>query len=220
MGSYEISAEQAVATSIRMIKEGRTHAVKLEGGAEMAPTIRAITQAGIPVLAHVGLTPQRQNALGGFRVQGKTAKGAMSVLIDALSVQDAGAFGVVVEAVPPEMAQVITRKLRIPTIGIGAGNATSGQVLVQIDMLGNFPPGRYLPKFVKQYGQVWSEAYRAIETYRDEVKSRAYPAKDFTYPTKSDEVDEFERAVFQRFPSIDTDVDDQLEGLGATAVVK
>src|SRR5438552_12653396 len=112
MGSYEISPEQAVQSAIRIIKEGRVQSVKLEGGAEMAPTIQRITQAGIPVVGHIGLTPQRQHALGGFRVQGKSSAGALKVLQDALAVQDAGAFIVVLEAIPPEIASVVTKKLR------------------------------------------------------------------------------------------------------------
>lgn len=195
MGSYEISPSQALATAIRFIKEGRVQAVKLEGGAEMAPTIAAITAAGIPVLAHIGLTPQRQNSLGGFRVQGKSAAGAVRLLEDARAVQEAGAFGMVVEAVPEGVAALVTKKLRIPTIGIGAGSGTSGQVLVQIDMAGNFPPGRFLPKFVKRYGDVWGETKRAIESYRDEVKSRTYPAKEHTYPMPKEELEEFEKIV-------------------------
>ena len=166
MGSYEIAPEQALESAIRVIKEGRVQSVKLEGGKEMAPTIERITRAGIPVLAHVGLTPQRQNALGGFRVQGKTTASAVKVLEDALAVQEAGAFGVVLEAVPAEVAALVTQKLSIPTIGIGAGNGCSGQVLVQVDMSGNFPPGRFLPKFVKKYGDVWGESMRAIEAYK------------------------------------------------------
>lgn len=193
MGSYEISPEQALQSAIRIVKEGRVQSVKLEGGLEMAPTIKKITTAGIPVLGHVGLTPQRQNALGGFRVQGKTAKTAMKVLQDALAVQEAGCFAVVLEAVPAEIAALITQKLSIPTIGIGAGNGCSGQVLVQIDMTGNFPPGRFLPKFVKKYGDVWSEALKAIETYRAEVKSREYPALEHTYPIPPEELAEFAR---------------------------
>ena len=157
MGSYEISPEQALKTAIRFIKQGQVQSIKLEGGAEMAPTIKKITSAGIPVLGHVGLTPQRQNALGGFRVQGKTAAGAMKVLEDALALQKAGCFAIVLEALPQEVAALITKKLSIPTIGIGAGNGCSGQVLVQIDMTGNFPPGRFLPKFVKKYGKSYAE---------------------------------------------------------------
>lgn len=195
MGSYEVSPTQALESAIRLVKEGRVQAVKLEGGEEMAPTIRRIVDAGIPVLAHVGLTPQRQNALGGFRVQGKTVAGAMKVLRDARAVQEAGAFGTVLEAVPAEVAALVTKKLSIPTIGIGAGSGCSGQVLVQVDMGGNFPPGRFLPKFVKQFGNMWAESLRAIEQYRDEVKSRTYPAKEHTYPMSEAEVKAFEQAV-------------------------
>lgn len=195
MGSYEISPEQALETAIRFIKTGRMQGIKLEGGREMAPSVQKIANAGIPVLGHVGLTPQRQNALGGFRVQGKTAASAQAVLDDALAVQAAGAFAVVLEAVPAEVAELITKRLTIPTIGIGAGNGCSGQVLVQIDMLGNFPPGRFLPKFVKKYGDVWSESLRAVTLYRDEVKSRAYPAPEHTYPISKEELESFEKLV-------------------------
>ena len=198
MGSYEVSPEQALQSAIRVIKEGRVQAVKLEGGAEMAPTIKKITTAGIPVLGHIGLTPQRQNSLGGFRVQGKTAHGALKVLEDALAIQEAGCFGMVVEAVPAEVGALITQNISIPTIGIGAGNGCSGQVLVQVDMTGNFPPGRFLPKFVKKYGDVWSESLRAIELYRDETKSRQYPAIEHTYPISKDELADFERILEQR----------------------
>lgn len=191
MGSYEISPEQALETAFRFVKTGRVHGIKLEGGREMAPTIQKITGAGIPVLAHIGLTPQRQNSFGGFRVQGKTSAGALNVLHDALAVQEAGAFGVVLEAVPAEVATLITEKLSIPTIGIGAGNGTSGQVLVQVDMTGNFQPGRFLPKFVKKYGDLWNESFKAIEAYKNEVKSREYPAPEHTYPMSSEAAEEF-----------------------------
>ncbi|KAF9876058.1 hypothetical protein CkaCkLH20_06504 [Colletotrichum karsti] len=191
MGSYEIAPEQALETAIRFVKEGRVQGIKLEGGKEMAPTIKKITTAGIPVLAHIGLTPQRQNALGGFRVQGKTSDSALRVLEDALAVQEAGAFAMVIEAVPAEVAALITEKLSVPTIGIGAGNGCSGQVLVQVDMTGNFPPGRFIPKFVKKYGDVWGESLRAIEAYRDEVKSRQYPAPEHTYPITKEALEEF-----------------------------
>ena len=174
MGCYEVSPEQAITSAIRLVKEGRVQGVKLEGGQEMMPTIARITAAGIPVLGHVGLTPQRQNSLGGFRVQGKTAESALRVFEDALAVQDAGCFATVLEAVPAEIANIITNKLRIPTIGIGAGNGCSGQVLVQVDMTGNFPPGRFLPKFVKRYGDVWSESMRSIEQYRGRKFSPQY----------------------------------------------
>jgi len=198
MGSYEISPEQALASAIRMIKVGRVKSVKLEGGKEMAPTIKTITQAGIPVLAHVGLTPQRQNALGGFRVQGKSTASALKLLDDARAVEDAGAFAVVLEAVPAEVAALVTKELRIPTIGIGAGNGCSGQVLVQVDMLGNFPPGRFLPKFVKQFGNIWDEATNAIVQYKAEVKSRAYPSPEHTYPMPKEAFAEFEQLVEEK----------------------
>lgn len=195
MGSYEISPEQALASAIRFVKEGRMQGIKLEGGLEMAPTIKKITTAGIPVLGHIGLTPQRQNALGGFRVQGKTSAGAVKVLEDALALQEAGCFALVIEAVPQEVATLITKKISIPTIGIGAGNGCSGQVLVQIDMTGNFPPGRFIPKFVKKYGDVWSESLKAIEAYRDETKTRSYPAPEHTYPISKEEFAAFESAL-------------------------
>lgn len=198
MGSYEISPEQGLASAIRMIKVGRIKSIKLEGGKEMAPTIAKITGAGIPVVAHVGLTPQKQNSLGGFRVQGKNTASALKLLEDALAVQDAGAFAVVVEAVPAEIAALVTKELSIPTIGIGAGNGCSGQVLVQADMLGNFPPGRFLPKFVKKYGDVWGEAIKAISQYKAEAKSRAYPAPEHTYPMPQEEFLEFERLVEEK----------------------
>lgn len=195
MGSYEVSPEQAVQSAIRLVKEGRVHAVKLEGGVEMAPAIKRITAAGIPVLAHIGLTPQRQNALGGFRVQGKSVVGALKVLEDAKAVQEAGAFGVVLEAIPEPVANAVTKRLQIPTIGIGAGSGCSGQVLVQVDMAGYFPPGRRVPKFVKKFGDLWGEASRALEAYRDEVKSRSYPAAEHNYPMPEDQVAEFEKAA-------------------------
>ncbi|KAL4929039.1 3-methyl-2-oxobutanoate hydroxymethyltransferase ECM31 [Aspergillus undulatus] len=195
MGSYEVSPEQALQSAIRIVKEGRVQGIKLEGGEEMAPAIKKITTAGIPVVGHIGLTPQRQNALGGFRVQGKSTAGALKLLKDAVAVQEAGAFMMVIEAVPPEIASIVTEKLSVPTIGIGAGNGCSGQVLVQIDMTGNYPPGRFLPKFVKQYANVWNEAIKGIQQYREEVKSRAYPAEQHTYPIPKEELVEFQKAV-------------------------
>lgn len=195
MGSYEVSPEQALQSAIRLVKEGNVHAVKLEGGVAMAPQISKITTAGIPVLGHIGLTPQRQNALGGFRVQGKSVASALKLLEDAKAVQDAGAFGMVIEAVPAEVAAVVTEQLHVPTIGIGAGNACSGQVLVQVDMAGYFPTGRFLPKFVKKYGDMWGEAARAIREYGKEVKERSYPAPEHTYPMPEKDVAELRRIV-------------------------
>ncbi|KAJ5902923.1 hypothetical protein N7495_003451 [Penicillium taxi] len=199
MGSYEVSPEQAVKSCIRLVKEGRVHAVKIEGGAELAPTIKQITQAGIPVCGHIGLTPQRQNALGGFCVQGKTCKNALKLLDDALAMQEAGVFMFVLEAMPAEVATLITQKLSVPTIGIGAGNGCSGQVLVQVDMTGNFEPGRFVPKFVKKYADVWGEALRGIQQYHAEVKSRAFPEVEHTYPISKEELAKFEQAVDEMY---------------------
>lgn len=198
MGSYEVSPQQAVQSAIRLVKEAHIQAVKLEGGVDFAPTIKAVTTAGIPVVAHIGLTPQRQNALGGFRAQGKSVAGALKLLEDAYAVQEAGAFMVVLEAIPAEIATILTKKLRIPTIGIGAGDGCSGQVLVQIDMTGNFAPGRHLPKFVKKYANVWSEAKKGIDQYVADVKSGQYPAKEHTYAMNEEHLAEFQRLVNER----------------------
>ncbi|KAI5300462.1 hypothetical protein KEM56_002436 [Ascosphaera pollenicola] len=194
MGTYEISSTQACESAFQMIKEGHAQAVKIEGGAEIASTIKHIVQAGIPVVAHIGLTPQRQNALGGFRVQGKTVSSAVKLLEDARAVQDAGAFMVVLEAVPAEVASLVTQKLSIPTIGIGAGSGCSGQVLVQVDMSGYYPPGRFLPKFVKKYGDVWGESFKAVSQYKEEVKSKTFPALENTYPIAQEELEAINKA--------------------------
>ncbi|KAL2431648.1 3-methyl-2-oxobutanoate hydroxymethyltransferase [Exophiala dermatitidis] len=195
MGSYEISPEQALASAIRMVKEGRVQSVKLEGGAEMGPAIKKITTAGIPVCAHIGLTPQRQHALGGFRVQGNTLDKAMSLLKDARAVEEAGAFAVVLECVPPNIAGEVTNALGIPTIGIGAGNQTSGQVLVQIDMLGVRPPDSFMPKFVKKYGSIWDDGVAAIKQYRDEVTDRSYPGPQHVYKGDAQITEAFRAAI-------------------------
>ena len=186
MGSYEISPEQALASAIRMMKQGRMKSVKLEGGVEVADTVRKIATAGIPVMGHVGLTPQRQHALGGFRVQGNTVSKAVRLLEDARAVAEAGAFAVVLEAVPPEIAEVVTSELSVPTIGIGAGGGTSGQVLVQMDMLGTRPSGSFLPKFVKLFGNEWESNLAAVEQYKEEVVGRTYPAAEHNYKSSPD----------------------------------
>ncbi|RKF62075.1 3-methyl-2-oxobutanoate hydroxymethyltransferase [Erysiphe neolycopersici] len=198
MGSYEISPNQALTSAIRFIKEGRVKAVKLEGGQEMAPSVNKISAAGIPVLGHIGLTPQRVNSLGGFRVQGKSSECALKILHDALALQKAGCFAIVIEAVPAQVATLITKELSVPTIGIGAGSGCSGQIVVQVDMTGNFPPGRYVPKFVKTYCNVWGESLRGIETYREEAKSRKYPALEHTYPISEEELAIFEREIAKK----------------------
>ncbi|KAJ3021979.1 hypothetical protein HKX48_007357 [Thoreauomyces humboldtii] len=189
-GTYETSPSQALDSAIRMIREGRMEAVKLEGGQELAPTIRKITSVGIPVLAHVGLTPQRATSLGGFRVQGKTATRAVSLLRDALAVQEAGAFAVVLEAIPELVAREITDRLRIPTVGIGAGLACSGQVLVQLDALGVYD--RLSPRFCKTYAQIGQLSTRALEDYVADVRERRFPESGVhTYPMADGEEEKF-----------------------------
>lgn len=177
--SYQISVEEAVTNAGRLMKEGRANAVKLEGGKSVCPQIKAITQAGIPVVAHLGLTPQSINALGGYKVQGKSEDAAKKLLEDALAVQEAGAFALVLECVPTKLASLITKKLTIPTIGIGAGNECDGQVLVYQDMLGMFSD--YVPKFVKQFAQVGEIMKKAFSDYKEEVASGAFPAEKNSY---------------------------------------
>lgn len=166
MGTYETSPADAIRSSLRLIQEGRMNAIKLEGGTELVPTIKHLTSFGIPVLGHIGLTPQRNNSLGGFRVQGKTAASAKKVMEDALALQEAGVFGMVLEAVPEEVAKLVTQRLDVPTIGIGAGAGCSGQVLVQCDMLGYWPEGRFMPKFVKKYGDVFKQCLDGMKEYK------------------------------------------------------
>ncbi len=177
--SYQVSVEEAVRNAGRLMKEGRGGAVKLEGGEEVCPQIRAIVNAGIPVVAHLGLTPQSINAFGGFRVQGKTEAAAKKLIEDAKKVQEAGAFAVVLEAVPAKLAALITQQLDIPTIGIGAGNECDGQVLVYQDMLGMFSD--FTPKFVKRYANVGEVMKDAFRGYIEEVQSGAFPSKENEY---------------------------------------
>lgn len=192
-GSYEVSSEQAMATSIRMIKEGGMEAVKLEGGIEMAETVRRITRSGIAVMGHIGLLPQRQASLGGFKVQGKTAARAKQLLDDALALQDAGVMSMVVEAVPPQIAEYITSRLSVPTISIGAGPGCSGQVLVQMDLLGVFD--RFITKFCKQYDQIGQRTREAIAEYNKEVKAGTFPTMQHTYPMSDLELEEWKKST-------------------------
>lgn len=164
-------------------------AVKLEGGTEMADTIQAIVRAAIPVLGHIGLTPQSVSQLGGYKVQGKTAVSAQKLLQDALALQEAGCFAIVLEAVPAPVAAVISRHLTIPTIGIGAGAACDGQVLVWHDLLG-LSNGR-LPRFVKQYTNLSAIITNALAAYKQEVTTRIFPAEAHTYPMPADELTAF-----------------------------
>ncbi len=185
--SYQTSVYDAVVNAGRLMKEGRAGAVKLEGGKEVCPQIKAITDAGIPVMAHLGLTPQSINAFGGFKVQGKTEAAAKKLIEDALAVQEAGAFALTLECVPDKLARLITNKLDIPTIGIGAGNGCDGQVLVYADMLGMFSD--FTPKFVRRFaemGQVMTDAFKA---YIAAVKDGSYPEQKHTYKIDDDVIE-------------------------------
>jgi 3-methyl-2-oxobutanoate hydroxymethyltransferase len=182
-GSYEASDEQAIATAHRFVKEAGCDAVKVEGSAERA---NAIVRAGVPVMGHVGLTPQTATALGGYRAQGRTAERARAVLDEALELQEAGCFSIVFEAIPADVTDVIMAEMEIPVIGIGAGASTDGQVLVLHDMLGMH--GGFLPKFVKRYADVKGEMLRGMQEFAEEVRTRKFPAPEHTYGIAPEEL--------------------------------
>lgn len=183
-GSYNESKEQAIHNANRMMKEGRCDVIKLEGGVEVADTVKAIVDAGIPVMGHIGLTPQTVSKLGGFKIQGK-GDAAAKVLADALALEQAGVFSMVLECVPEQVGKLITEKVSVPTIGIGGGRYCDGQVLVYHDMLGMFD--KFLPKFVKQYMNLSPEIVKALEQYKDEVKTGAFPEEKHTFGGVSEE---------------------------------
>ena len=178
--SYHVSVEDTVRNAARLMIEGRAQAVKLEGGAEFAAEVRALTRASIPVMGHLGLTPQSVNAFGGFKVQGKTMAAAQKLLNDARALQDAGAFALVLECVPAPLAERVTQALAIPVIGIGAGAGCDGQVLVWQDMTGMTLS--HLPRFVKRFGEVGASLRSAVEAYAREVRAGAFPTDDHGYP--------------------------------------
>jgi 3-methyl-2-oxobutanoate hydroxymethyltransferase len=191
--SYQADTAEAVRNAGRFLKEGAMDGVKLEGGSEVSATTKAIVGAGIPVMGHIGLTPQSASKLGGFRVQGKSVGDAMRLLDDAMALEKAGCFSLVLEAVPAGVAEVISEKLKIPTIGIGAGPGCDGQVLVYHDVLGLFD--RFTPKFVKQYANVGQSILQALQLYAEDVENGRFPAEEHTYPIAEDELSAFlERA--------------------------
>lgn len=194
--SYQVSVEQAVESAGWLIKETNANAVKLEGGAAVAGQIKAIVDSGIPVCAHIGMTPQSVNVFGGFKVQGKGEVNARRVLEDALTVQRAGAFMCVLECVPPKLAALITRKVDMITIGIGAGAGCDGQVLVYQDMLGM--SGEFVPKFVKHFAEIGQAMTEAFQAYDAEVKAGTFPAVQHSY-VKSDCSDEFLDSLDREF---------------------
>lgn len=177
--SYQTSVYDAVVNAGRLMKEGRAGCVKLEGGSEMVEQIRAIVKASIPVMGHLGLTPQSVHAFGGYKVQGKSEETARKLLEDALALEEAGVFAIVLECVPEALARLLSEKLSIPTIGIGAGAGCDGQVLVYQDMLGMYSELR--PKFVKQYADVGNTMKHAFSSYINEVKNNTFPSKEHAY---------------------------------------
>ena len=177
-GSFQVGPEDAVRSAIQLVKDGGAHAVKLEGGRDVAESIRRIVAAQIPVMAHVGLTPQSVNHMGGFRVQGRGDEGRHQVIEDALAVQAAGAFSVVLEGIPADLGREVTEALSIPTIGIGAGVHCDAQVLVMHDLLGL---NDWTPSFVKQYGNLGAQASTAARNYVDEVVNRMFPDEEHSY---------------------------------------
>lgn len=185
--SYQTSVYDAVVNAGRLMKEGRANAVKLEGGKEVCPQIEAIVAAGIPVCAHLGLTPQSINAFGGHKVQGKGEQAAKKLVDDAIAVENAGAFAVVLECVPAKLAKVISEKLSIPTIGIGAGAGCDGQVLVYQDMLGMFSD--FTPKFVKKFANVGAIMTQAFKDYDAAVKDGSFPQEQHTYAIDDDVIE-------------------------------
>lgn len=174
--TYQTSVYDAVVNAGRAIKETGAQAVKLEGGSVVCPQIKAITEASIPVMAHLGLTPQSINAFGGYKVQGKELAAAQKLIEDAIEVEKAGAFAIVLECVPASLAKIITEKVSIPTIGIGAGKFCDGQILVYQDMLGMFSD--YSPKFVKQYANIGQQMKKAFEEYKQDVENSSFPQKE------------------------------------------
>ncbi len=191
-GSYQVSDEDAVRNAIRLVKEGGADVVKLEGGGATVSRARAIVDAGIPVMGHVGLTPQSATMLGGFKAQGRTAAKAVRLLEEALALEGAGCFSLVLEAVPAAVSERITRRLSVPTIGIGAGAGCDGQVLVWHDLLGYTDSA---PRFVKRYAEIASEIRLALETYVGEVRSGRFPEEQHTYAIAEEEVALLDAAV-------------------------
>jgi 3-methyl-2-oxobutanoate hydroxymethyltransferase len=182
--SYQTSVYDAVVNAGRLMKEGRAGAVKLEGGEAVCPQVKAIVDAGIPVCGHLGLTPQAINAFGGFKVQAKTETAAKKLIADAKALEEAGAFAIVLECVPAKIAEMVTKAVSVPTIGIGAGNLCDGQVLVYQDMLGMFSD--FTPKFVKRFENIGEIMKKAFAAYDAEVKAGTFPAKEHEYAVSDD----------------------------------
>ena len=177
--SYQVDEKEAIRNAGRFLKEGRMDVVKVEGGTEIAPTVKAIVDAGIPVMGHIGLTPQHVSKFGGYRVQGKDVASAKALIEDALALEDAGLFCLSLEAVPAPVSKLITERVHIPTIGIGSGPHCDGQTLLIYDLVGLFD--RFVPKYVKQYAKIWPIMLEAVQTYRSEVLEGTFPDADHSY---------------------------------------
>ena len=197
--SYQVSVEEAVRNAGRFLQEGGMEAVKLEGGRERLTAIAAIVGAGIPVMGHLGLTPQSVHQLGGFRAQAKTADSARRLMEDARALQGAGCFSIVLESVPARLAEFVSRRLAIPTIGIGAGAGCDGQVLVTHDLLGLFE--RFTPRFVKRYASLYAEMVKAFEAYRADVEEHAFPSAEHSLDLPDEEWQAFVEALEDEGPS-------------------
>ena len=191
--SYQVSKENAILNAGRFVKEGRCHGVKVEGGEEVAEIVSAIVKVGIPVLAHIGLTPQRSMELGGLKVQGKTIDEAQKLLKDAIVLQEAGVFGIIIECVPAELAKIITEKVNIPTIGIGAGPYTDGQILVFHDVVGLYPEMR--PKFVKTYFNGYEAFKKALKEYIKDCRNRSFPSEKESFKISKDVLKQIKNGV-------------------------
>ncbi len=177
--SYQISTEEALRNAGRFLSEGGAASVKVEGGVTIAKTVERLVECGIPVLGHIGLTPQSVNVFGGYKIQGKTESAKESILADAMALEDSGAYGIVLEGIPVDLAQMITQKVKIPTIGIGAGPFCDGQILVAQDLLGLNP--EFNPKFVKKYADLAGQVQKAVSDYAQEVKSSAFPQQSHSF---------------------------------------
>lgn len=191
--SYNTSIREAIINAGRLMKEGGCDVVKLEGGVNFAPTVEAIVKAGIPVQGHIGLTPQTASALGGFKMQGKDAQAAKSIIDDAKALEDAGAFSLILEAVPAPLGELVAKSVAGPVIGIGAGSQVDGQVLVTHDMVGLFD--KFVPKFVKQYAQIRPTIIDALKTFKKEVCNESFPAPEHSFSMPDKTLEELKKII-------------------------
>ena len=191
--SYNISVQEAVRNAGRLVKEGGCEVVKLEGGVDFAPTIHAIVKAGIPVMGHIGLTPQTASALGGFKIQGKDASAAKQIIDDAKAIEDAGVFSIILEAVPAPLGKLLSEAVKVPVIGIGAGADVDGQVLVFHDVVGLFD--RFVPKFVKQYANVRKVMLDALNEYKQEVAAVNFPAPEHSFKMPDEALEQLKKML-------------------------